>query len=193
MRRRQRRASIRFSSSITSGKMLKTFGAGMFVSPHKLTVDKDGNPWLADNGGHQVFKLSQDGKVLLTLGKKGVAGSGLDEFDAPTEVGDCAERRHLRRRRPLRAAARPSATRASVKFDKTGKFLKTWGKKGMGPSEFDVVHTLAFDSRGRPVRRRSAEQPHPDLRPGRQVHRSVVPVRPARAAFISTSGPTRST
>jgi hypothetical protein len=47
----------------TSGRMLKTFGAGMFVSPHKLSVDKEGNLWLADNGGDQVFKLSQDGKV----------------------------------------------------------------------------------------------------------------------------------
>ena len=35
-----------------------------------------------------------------------------------------------------------------MKFDKDGKFIKTWGKKGMGPGEFDVVHTLAFDSRG---------------------------------------------
>ena len=36
-----------------------------------------------------------------------------------------------------------------VKFDKDGKFIKTWGKKGMGPGEFDAPHTLAFDSRGR--------------------------------------------
>ncbi len=70
----------------TSGNLLKTFGAGMFVSPHKLAVDKDGYLWLADNGGDQVFKLSQDGKVLLTLGKKGVVGTGPDEFDAPTDV-----------------------------------------------------------------------------------------------------------
>src|SRR6266849_8718306 len=70
----------------TSGKLLKTFGAGMFVSPHKLTIDKEGNLWVADNGSHQVFKLSQDGRILLTLGKKGAAGAGLDEFDAPTDV-----------------------------------------------------------------------------------------------------------
>jgi len=36
-----------------------------------------------------------------------------------------------------------------MKFDKNGKFIKTWGSKGMGPGEFDVVHTIAFDSRGR--------------------------------------------
>src|ERR1700733_12308491 len=46
----------------TSGKLLKNFGAGTFVSPHKLTVDKDENLWVADNGSHQVLKLSQDGK-----------------------------------------------------------------------------------------------------------------------------------
>ena len=36
-----------------------------------------------------------------------------------------------------------------MKFDKTGKFIKAWGKKGTGRGEFDCVHTLAFDSRGR--------------------------------------------
>src|SRR5689334_21033446 len=55
----------------TSGKLLKTFGAGMFVSPHKLTVDEAGNLWVADNGSHQVFKMDQNGRVLMTLGKKG--------------------------------------------------------------------------------------------------------------------------
>src|SRR5436309_12639764 len=61
----------------TSGKLLKNFGAGMFVSPHKLSVDKDGFLWMADNGSHQVFKLTKDGAIVLTLGKKGVAGPGL--------------------------------------------------------------------------------------------------------------------
>jgi hypothetical protein len=51
-----------------------------------MKSDKDGYLWLADNGGHQVFKLNSNGDVLLTLGKKGIAGSGLDEFNAPTEV-----------------------------------------------------------------------------------------------------------
>ena len=84
----------------------------MFVSPHKLTVDKDGNLWLADNGGHQVFKLSQDGKVLLTLGKKGVAGPGPDEFDAPTEVA-VAPTATSSSPTDTPEAARPRATRAS--------------------------------------------------------------------------------
>ena len=132
----------------TSGKLRKTFGAGMFVSPHKLSVDKEGNVWLADNGGHQVFKLNPDGKILLTLGKKGIAGPGLDELDAPTDVAIAANG-DIFVGDGHSGGGTATGNARIMKFDKTGKFLKTWGKKGMGPGEFDVIHTLAFDSRGR--------------------------------------------
>jgi DNA-binding beta-propeller fold protein YncE len=132
----------------TSGKLLKSFGAGMFVSPHKLSVDKDGNLWLADNGGNQVFKLSQDGKVLLTLGKKDVAGPGLDEFDQPTDVA-IAPNGDIFVGDGHTGGGTAIGNARIMKFDKNGKFLMTWGRKGMGPDEFDVVHALAFDSRGR--------------------------------------------
>jgi sugar lactone lactonase YvrE len=128
----------------TSGKLLKTLGAGIFVSPHKLTVDSDGNLWLADNGANQVFKLDPNGKVLLTLGKKGVAGSGPDEFDAPTEVavapnGDI-----------FVADGHGGKTNARiVKLAKDGKFIKTWGKEGKGQGEFNGPHGIAMDSTGR--------------------------------------------
>ena len=134
-----------------SGKFLKGFGHGLFVSPHKITVDHDGNLWVADNGmkdgrGQQVFKFNQDGKILLTLGKAGVAGPGVDTFDQPTEVaiapnGDIfVADGH---------GTAPTANARIMKFDKSGKFIKTWGKKGKGTGEFDVPHTLAFDSKGR--------------------------------------------
>ena len=132
----------------TSGKLLKTFGAGMFVSPHKLSIDKSGNLWLADNGGQQVFKLSPDGKVLMTLGKKGVAGPGTDEFDAPTDVA-IAPNGDIFVADGHTGGGTAKGNARIVKFDKDGKFIKTWGKKGMGPGEFDLPHTLAFDSRGR--------------------------------------------
>ena len=134
-----------------SGRLLRNFGAGLFVSPHKLIVDKSGNVWVADNGlkdgkGQQVFKLSPDGKVLMTLGKAGVAGSGPDTFDQPTEVaiapnGDIfVADGH---------GNQPTNNARVVKFDKNGKFIKAWGKKGTGRGEFDCVHTLAFDSKAR--------------------------------------------
>lgn len=134
-----------------SGKFIKAFGRGLFVSPHKITVDRDGNLWVADNGtkdgkGQQVFKFDPNGKILLTLGKAGVAGPGTDTFDQPTEVaiapnGDIfVADGH---------GSAPTANARIMKFDRNGKFLKTWGKKGTGPGEFDCPHTLAFDSQGR--------------------------------------------
>src|SRR5688572_22225235 len=74
-----------------SGKLLQCWGEGMFIFRHGATVDRDGNLWVTDargegSKGHQVFKFSPDGKVLMTLGKAGVSGSGPDLFDQPTDV-----------------------------------------------------------------------------------------------------------
>jgi NHL repeat len=132
----------------TSGKLLKSFGAGIFTSPHKLTIDKDGNLWMADNGQHQVMKLDQTGKVLMTLGKKGVAGAGNDEFDAPTEVA-IAPNGDVFVADGHTGGGTAVGNARVMKFDKNGTFIKSWGKKGIGAGEFDAPHTLAFDSRGR--------------------------------------------
>ena len=124
----------------------------MFVFPHGATVDREGNLWVTDARaaartakiGHQVFKFSPDGKVLMTLGSAGVSGSGPDLFDQPTDVVVCAERRHLRHRQPPQ---RPN--NRVVKFTADGRFMKEWGRKGAGPGELSEPHTIAMDSRGR--------------------------------------------
>jgi DNA-binding beta-propeller fold protein YncE len=132
-----------------SGRLVKSFGAGMFILPHGLHVDHAGNIWVTDNlgrtgEGQQVIKFSSDGKVLMTLGKAGVAGSGPDEFNAPSAVyvapsGDI-----------FVADGHGGNTNARiVKFSQDGKFIKAWDTEGSAPGEFDVPHTLAMDSRGR--------------------------------------------
>ena len=132
-----------------SGKLLKSFGEGMFVFPHALKIDREGNIWVTDGQGrdgkgHQATKFSPEGKVLLTLGKAGVAGDGSDTFNQPSAVA-IASNGDL-----FVADGHGGNTNARiVKFDKTGKFIKTWGKKGTAPGEFDTPHALAFDSRGR--------------------------------------------
>ena len=136
-----------------SGRLLKSFGQGTIVTPHKITVDHDGNVWIADNGsapgkGQQVLKFSPNGELLMTLGKVGVAGSGLDEFDAPTEVV-VARNGDIYVTDGHSGGGGATGNARIMKFDRNGNFIKTWGQKGMGPGEFDVPHTLALDSRGR--------------------------------------------
>jgi len=132
-----------------SGKYLSGFGAGTFVQPHGMTVDRDGNVWVTDaqnkdNKGQQVFKFSPEGKLLMTLGKAGVVGEGPDTFSGPSDVviapnGDIfVADGHV-----------AMSNGRIVKFSKDGKFIKAWGKLGSGPGEFNVPHSIAMDSRGR--------------------------------------------
>jgi streptogramin lyase len=132
-----------------SGKPVKSFGAGMFVFPHGMHVDKDGNVWVTDaegkdGKGHQVVKFSPDGKVLLVLGKAGVAGDGPDTFNRPSAVvtgpnGDIF----------VADGHGGDSNARIVKFSKDGKFIKAWGKKGTANGEFAELHAIAIDSTGR--------------------------------------------
>jgi sugar lactone lactonase YvrE len=132
-----------------AGNLLASFGADMFVFPHGFFVDSGDNLWVTDGQGkdgkgHVVVKFSPDGKVLMTLGKPGVAGDGNDVFNAPSDVlvapnGDI-----------FVGDGHGGATNARVmKFSADGKFIKTWGKKGTAAGEFSYPHGLAMDSAGR--------------------------------------------
>jgi outer membrane protein assembly factor BamB len=126
------------------GKLLKSFGAGMLLFPHNLVVDGDGNIWVTDGRGHQIVKFNPDGKVLLTLGKKGVPGDGPDTFNQPSAVAIAPNGDIF-----VADGHGGNSNARVVKFSKDGTFLKTWGKKGAAPGEFDTPHCLAFDSTGR--------------------------------------------
>jgi DNA-binding beta-propeller fold protein YncE len=138
------------------GKLIRSLGAGMFVWPHGVAIAKDGTMWISDavgtngvdkdnpNKGHQVFHLDKNGKILLALGKPGVAGAGHDTFNAPSDVivaknGDIF----------VADGHGPGMNARIVKFDKHGKYITEWGTRGSGPGQFELPHAMAFDSQGR--------------------------------------------
>jgi hypothetical protein len=130
----------------SSGKLLCSIGAGLFVFPHGLFVDRDDNIWATDGDGkdgkgHQVFKFAPDGKILMVLGKAGVAGAGPDTFNKPTDVVVAANGDIF--------VADGHGNSRIVKFTAVGKFIKEWGKHGSAPGEFDTPHSLALDAAGR--------------------------------------------
>jgi sugar lactone lactonase YvrE len=150
------------------GTLLTSFGKGMFVFPHGIHVDAEGNVWVTDGSdnlprrapgapadaplppapskviGHQVYKFSPEGKLLLTLGKPGGNQPGRPHdpasFQAPNDVltlpnGDI-----------LVAEGHSDAAPSHriVRFDRSGKYLGEFGKKGSGPGEFIQPHALAL-------------------------------------------------
>ena len=129
-----------------AGKVLKTWGEKMFVWPHGIRVDRNGFLWITDGRardgiGQQVFKYTRDGQLVMTLGKKGVSGNGPDTFNSPTDVAVAANGDIF--------VSDGHVNSRIVKFSKDGTFIKAWGKRGDGPGEFNVPHTIFFDSRGR--------------------------------------------
>src|SRR6516164_4341384 len=133
-----------------AGKPVSSFGAGMFIFPHGIWIEKDGSIWLTDGQGrdgkgHQVFHFSSSGKVLMTLGKAGEAGDGPDTFNQPNAVAIAPNGDIF-----VSDGHNPGRGNARVlKFSADGKPIKQWGGHGTGPGQLDVPHCLAFDSKGR--------------------------------------------
>ena len=136
------------------GHVVESFGSGMFIWPHGIDVEQDGNVWVTDGvsaartpegtRGHQVIKFSPHGEVLMTLGTPGVAGNGPDRFNAPSDVvvadnGDIF----------VADGHGNNTNNRVVKFSSDGMFIKAWGQTGYGPAEFRTLHAIAIDSRGR--------------------------------------------
>lgn len=130
------------------GKILRRWGAGMFVWPHGIDVDDDGNVWIADargegNRGHQVIKFSPEGDVLMRLGTAGVAGRTQSTFDQPNDVlvapnGDIF----------VGDGHPANGNNRIVKFSSDGTYLMEWGETGSAPGQFRTPHALAMDSQG---------------------------------------------
>src|SRR6266705_1343278 len=132
-----------------SGNYLGSFGAGMFVFPHVIHMDRDGNVWVTDadgkdGKGHQVVKFSPDGKVLLALGKADVTGDGPDSFNRPSAVTTAPNGDIF-----VADGHGGDSNARVVKFSKDGKFIKAWGNKGTATGQFAELHAIALDSIGR--------------------------------------------
>jgi sugar lactone lactonase YvrE len=141
------------------GNVVKSFGSGMFIWPHGLYVDREGNVWVTDavgadgvamaakagvKAGHVVVKFSPEGKVLMTLGEMGVAGSDEYHFKSPSAVAVGANGDIF-----VADGHGTNENNRVVKYSKDGKFIKSWGKTGYAPGEFRTLHGLAIDARGR--------------------------------------------
>jgi len=130
------------------GNLLTRFGAGMFVWPHGIDVDDQGNVWVADargegNRGHQVIKFSPEGEVLMRLGTAGVAGRTEETFDQPNDVlvapnGDIF----------VGDGHPANGNNRIVKFSSDGTYITEWGETGSEPGQFHTPHALAMDSQG---------------------------------------------
>lgn len=150
-----------------AGNVLHSFGAGMFVFPHKIYMDRAGNLWVADNRspnerelkenpasanrGHAVYKFSPEGKLLLTIGTPGTAGNPPGALTEPNSMveapnGDILIAEGHRGQSP---DSPPDTVARISRFTADGKYISSFGKLGSGPGEFRTPHDIVIDNQGR--------------------------------------------
>ena len=133
-----------------SGKEIRSFGGGMFVWPHGIHVDRDGNVWVTDarapsaedlkkfpgeeNKGSVVVKFSPDGKVLMTLGKPGVRGNPPDALTDPTDVVTDARTGDVYVAESHTDVSDPNLVARISVFDRNGKFLASSARPEPAPA-----------------------------------------------------------
>jgi DNA-binding beta-propeller fold protein YncE len=129
------------------GKIIRYWGNRQFgEGAHGIHVDRNGFVWVADRIENMIYKFTAEGKLVMTLGKRGVKGDNTsqDLFDGPSDVfvapnGDVY-------------IADGYQNSRVVRFNKDGKFVKIiGGTKGKGPGQFDLPHAVLMDSRGRVI------------------------------------------
>ena len=129
----------------SDGKFVKSWGdEGLFNEAHSVQFDRDGFIWATDPNDHVVHKFNTDGKLIMTLGKKGVPGDNAshDTFNRPNAVTIAANG-------DIYVSDGYINSRV-VQFSKEGKFIKIiGGTKGNGPGQLQLPHGVAIDSKGR--------------------------------------------
>ena len=141
-----------------TGELLAAFGAGLFVTPHGIHADADGNVWVTDfagndagTKGHQVIKFSPEGEVLMRLGEAGVPGSGPGQLNQPNDVITAPNGNIFVSDGHSGQSQDPPAgsTGRILKYTPEGEFIMEWGQIGNGIGEFRTPHAMEFDSQGR--------------------------------------------
>ncbi|HEY4131264.1 MAG TPA: peptidyl-alpha-hydroxyglycine alpha-amidating lyase family protein, partial [Gemmatimonadaceae bacterium] len=121
---------------------------------HTVRIDSDGNLWAVDEGSNMIMKFSPAGRVLMVLGRRAEA---VEEATPPLAPGTQPRPQWGGFNRPTDVTWDQSGNifvsdgynnSRVVKIDKNGRWIKTWGERGTGPSQFNILHSIASDANG---------------------------------------------
>jgi len=138
-----------------NGKFVREIGKDSygFMFAAQVRIDPSDNIWVVDQMTSMVMKFDPQGRVAMLLGRKPEAvtvparqaagdgaGQPTDLFNRPTDVAWDASGNIF--------VADGLGNARIAKFDKDGKFLKSWGKRGTATGEFANVRSIAVDAQG---------------------------------------------
>jgi len=123
------------------GKFVRWWDDELIQSAHGIRFAPDGTVWLADNRSHVVMQFTPEGKRLRILGVPGQPGDDLAHFNRPTDMAITPQGDVF--------VSDGYGNDRVVHVDRSGKFVKAWGKLGTAPGEFSLPHSIVMDSQGK--------------------------------------------
>jgi DNA-binding beta-propeller fold protein YncE len=120
-----------------TGRILRSWGKGMFKMPHSVRVAPDGSIWTVDAASSLIYKFTPEGKKLLEI-SVGEQPKRSSEFVGTADIAFAPDGR-------LFIADGYGNARVLV-YSSDGKRLAQWGKPGQGPGDFHLPHGIAIDS-----------------------------------------------
>lgn len=123
-----------------AGKVLRSWGKGRYVMPHAIRVDPEGNVWTTDAASSHVIKYSSTGQVLLDIEVGGQPTPCRNNFCSTTDVAFAANGHVL--------ISDGYANARVLEYAADGKKIREWGAPGMGPGQFNLVHSIQIGADG---------------------------------------------
>ena len=123
----------------SSGKIVRSWGKGMFTTPHAIRIDPEGNVWTTDAASSMIYKFSPEGKTLLQI-EVGGQPTPCGNFCSTTDIAFAPDG-HLFIADGYRNAR-------ILEYSPDGKKLREWGSAGTGPGEFRLPHSIQVDAKG---------------------------------------------
>jgi DNA-binding beta-propeller fold protein YncE len=122
-----------------SGKVVRSWGKGMFTTPHAIRIDPQGNVWTTDAASSMVYKFSPEGKTLLQIDVGGQP-TPCGNFCSTTDVAFAPDGNLL--------IADGYRNARILEYTTDGKKLREWGSAGSGPGQFRLPHSIQVDAAG---------------------------------------------
>jgi len=121
------------------GRVVRSWGRGLYKIPHSIRIDGDGNVWTVDAGSSMVHKFSADGNHQLEINVGGLPTTPKSAFCGTTDIAFARDRILI---------ADGYANARILEYSKEGKRLREWGSAGDGPGQFRIPHAIAIDGEG---------------------------------------------
>jgi len=122
------------------GRVLRSWGKGMYTMPHAIRVDRQGNVWTADAASSMVTKFSSNGQKLLEISVGGQPTPCRNNFCGTTDVAFAANGNIF--------IADGYANARILEYTADGKKVREWGEAGTGPGQFRLPHSIQMDEKG---------------------------------------------